>query len=100
MGVGIIEQQTGLPVSGGTFRCDFARKPAPEGMQLAGIALAFYERNCAACKDRSPTGIVPNLGTWAAEIADKRREAEAKSAKALNLRESIRAERHRRRRLR
>jgi hypothetical protein len=100
MGVGIVEQQTGLPVTGGTFRCDFARNPALEGMDLASIALGFYERNCANCKERSPTGIVPNLGTWAGEIADKRREAEEKSAEALKTREADRAERHRRRRLR
>jgi hypothetical protein len=100
MGVGIVEQQTGLPVSGGTFRCDFARNPGLQGMDLASIAFAFYERNCANCKDRSPTGIVPNLGTWAAEIADKRREVEEKSAQALKAREADRAERHRRRRLR
>jgi hypothetical protein len=30
MGVGIVEETTGLPVSGGTFTCDFARGQSPE----------------------------------------------------------------------
>jgi hypothetical protein len=99
MGVGIVEQQTGLPVSGGTFRCDFARNSGAEGMNLAQIAFDFYERNCATCKDRAPTGIVPNLGTWAEQIVEKRREADERNAEALKTREAVRVERHRRRRL-
>jgi len=99
MGVGIVEQQTGLPVSGGTFRCDFARTPGAEGMNLAQIAFDFFERNCATCKDRAPTGIVPNLGTWAEQIIEKKRNADERNAEALKTREAVRAERHRRRRL-
>ena len=67
MGVGIPEQMTGLPISGGTFRCDYARGLSPSAMNLPHIGLDFYQRNCKGCPHRDPGGTIPNLGTWAEE---------------------------------
>jgi hypothetical protein len=33
-GVGMVEQATGLPVSGGAFRCDYAAGPIASAMRL------------------------------------------------------------------
>ena len=49
-GVGMVEEMTGLPITGGRFTCDFARQPVrSSAMQLAMTALAFYEHNCKGC---------------------------------------------------
>lgn len=79
MGVGLLEQATGLPINGGSLRCDYAKAP-PQliGMQLAHSALAFYEANCVGCTDRVPGGEEPNLATWA---ADQRRQRDAEHAR-------------------
>ncbi|MCX6433030.1 MAG: hypothetical protein NTX29_09635, partial [Actinobacteria bacterium] len=73
MGVGLLQQATGLPISGGSLRCDYAKAP-PQiiGMQLAHSALAFYEANCVGCTDRVPGGEEPNLATWALEQRGQR----------------------------
>ena len=80
-GVGIVEQATGLPVSGGGFACDFARNPGGmSAMRLASSSLAFYEDNCRGCEHRSPGGRVPNLGTWAEGLmADRERREEVQA---------------------
>src|SRR5699024_8808809 len=69
---------TGLPISGGSLRCDYAKAP-PQliGMQLAHSALPFYEANCVGCADRVPGGEEPNLATWAME---QRRQRDAQQA--------------------
>ncbi len=79
MGVGLLEQATGLPINGGSLRCDYAKAP-PQliGMQLAHSALAFYEANCVGCADRVPGGEEPNLATWALE---QRRQRDAERAR-------------------
>lgn len=79
MGVGLLEQATGLPINGGSLRCDYAKAP-PQliGMQLAHSALAFYEANCVGCADRVPGGEEPNLATWALE---RRRQRDAENAR-------------------
>ena len=79
MGVGLLEQATGLPINGGSLRCDYAKAP-PQliGMQLAHSALAFYEANCVGCTDRAPGGEEPNLATWALE---QRRQRDAERAR-------------------
>ncbi|MDE0353871.1 MAG: hypothetical protein OXM57_14405 [bacterium] len=80
-GVGMVEQATGLPVSGGSFACDFARNPGGmSAMRLASSALAFYEDNCRGCEHRSPGGRVPNLGTWAEGLIADRERREAAQA--------------------
>ena len=89
-GVGLIEEMTNLPVTGGSLRCDFAKAPSIFGMQLKETAVGFYEQNCIGCADRVGTEATEHLGTWAdARIAgaerareqaeDKRRQAEEAS---------------------
>jgi len=79
LGVGMVEEMTGLPITGGRFTCDYAEHPGGfAGMQLAASALGFYEDNCRGCPHRSPGGRVPNLGTWAEQlIAERQRREEA-----------------------
>ena len=78
-GVGMVEEMTGLPISGGRFTCDFARSPVPfAAMQLTKSAVDFFEANCIGCGDRAPGGRVPNLRTWAEpRIAERNRRTEA-----------------------
>ena len=81
-GVGIVEEETGLPISGGRFACDFAaNRGGFAALQLSVSAVDFYENNCRGCSYRSPGGRIPNLGTWAeerlAEQAEQRRADEA-----------------------
>lgn len=76
-GVGMIEEATGLPVTGGRLTCDFARRPSGvSGMQLEVTALGFYEDNCRGCTDRAPGNRVPNLSTWAEPLIAERVEWE------------------------
>lgn len=79
MGVGEVEAMTGLPISGGGFRCDYSRGSSVHGMNLDHIALDFYSRNCRECEERASTSVLPNLGTWAEEqlrIERERRDEE------------------------
>lgn len=93
-GVGMVEQMTGLPITGGRFTCDFARQPVQSaGMQLAMTALAFYEHNCKGCPDRAPGDRVPNLSTWAEPLLAERAEREKAEAAA---RQAALAERQKR----
>ncbi len=83
MGVGMIEEQTGLPVAGGRFACDFARESLGfSGMRLADSALVFYENNCVGCTERSPGDRIPNLGTWADGVIAERSQRQAAEAEA------------------
>ena len=76
-GVGMIEEITGLPVTGGRFTCNFARRPVGfAGMRLEATALNFYEDNCKGCADRAPGNRVPNLSTWAEPLLTERTERE------------------------
>ena len=77
LGVGMVEEMTGLPVTGGRLTCDFARRPVGlAGMELEPTALAFYEDNCMGCTDRAPGNRVPNLSTWAEPLLAERAEQE------------------------
>ena len=84
MGVGMLEEMTGLPISGGRFTCDYARQPGGfSAMQLATSAVDFYESNCRGCSHRAPGGRLPNLGTWAEQqIAERDRQTAAAQAAA------------------
>lgn len=53
-GVGMLEEMTGLPITGGRFTCDFARNPTEvSAMQLEATTLGFYEDNCKGCGHRA-----------------------------------------------
>ena len=83
LGVGMVEEMTGLPITGGRFTCDFAQRPGElAGMQLAATALGFYEDNCRGCRHRAPGGRVPNLSIWAEPLLAERDEREKAEAAA------------------
>ncbi|MDE0268388.1 MAG: hypothetical protein OXI96_05040 [Acidimicrobiaceae bacterium] len=80
-GVGLVEQATGLPITEGSFACDFAKNPSGvSGMRLVQSALVFYEDNCRGCEHRSPGNLIPNLGTWAEQLITKREQREEAQA--------------------
>ena len=87
LGVGMVEEMTGLPITGGRFTCDYAQRPGSlAGMQLAASALGFYEDNCRGCPHRAPGGRIPNLGTWAEPLIAERQgreQAEAEARRAV-----------------
>ena len=77
LGVGLLEQMTGLPITGGRFTCDFAQNPGDlVGMMIEETALDFYENNCIGCQNRSPGERIPNLSTWAEPLLAGRRKRE------------------------
>ena len=90
LGVGMVEEMTGLPITGGRFTCDFAQRPGElAGMQLAATALGFYEDNCRGCPHRAPGGRVPNLSTWAEPLLAERDEREKAEAEAAALQAAL-----------
>ncbi len=82
MGVGLVEEMTGLPISGGRLTCDYAHDPPLfSGMELGRSALVLYEQNCCDCEHRAPGGRIPNLSTWAEPILAQQAESmEARDA--------------------
>ena len=93
-GVGLIQQMSGLPISGGKFTCDFSRKPVGyAAMRLAVSAVEFFEDNCLGCSDRSPGNRLPNLRTWAEQHMAERDQREEAAAKAKRLAASERQRR-------
>lgn len=101
MGVGLLEQATGLPINGGSLRCDYAKAP-PQliGMQLAHSALTFYEANCIGCTYRVPGGEEPNLATWALEQRQQRDDEDARLERERADESTRRDQRHQARRRR
>jgi hypothetical protein len=95
LGVGMVEEMTGLPITGGRFTCDYAEHPGGlTGMQLGASALGFYQDNCRGCLHRAPGGRIPNLGTWAEPlIAEEqaRAEADAQAQRAIMAEREARA---------
>ncbi|MFN3254287.1 MAG: hypothetical protein ACE37B_01200 [Ilumatobacter sp.] len=96
MGIGLVEEMTGLPITGGRFTCDYARDPSGfAGMHLDPVG--FYVANCRGCTDRAPGGRVPNLGTLAeGELAERaEQEEKADAARVAELAERQRRSDHR-----
>lgn len=81
LGVGLVEQAIDLPITGGSFACDFAESSNNVyGMRLVQSALIFYEDNCRGCEHRSPSNRIPNLGTWAERLITKREQSDKAQA--------------------
>src|SRR5208283_1891066 len=59
-GIGLVEIQTGLPIGMRSFKCPYAGAAGLAGMDLQTVALDFYDRNCADCKQRQPDRL-PNV---------------------------------------
>jgi hypothetical protein len=98
MGVGLVEQATGLPVGGGSLRCSHARAPTSYGMQLKFTAADFYEKNCLGCPHHKSTGRTPHLGAWADAVLVERDEHTRKAAEERRVEQEKRRERTDRRR--
>ena len=95
-GVGIIEQQTGLPIGHHGLECDHATAGGIFAFDLREAALDFYDRNCIDCTKRNAVGI-PNLGNLVKERNDQREleaqmhaDVRAKAAEALDARRKAR----------
>jgi hypothetical protein len=97
-GIGLIEQQTGLPIGPHGLACDFAAAGGVYSSDMRGTALDFYDRNCIDCKHRKAVGI-PNLSSLVKEREDLRaaeaRKAELAAAQEAEAREKRRAVRAR-----
>jgi len=98
MGVGLVEQVTGLPVGGGSLRCSHAHTPTSFGMQLKFSAADFYQENCIGCTYHKPTGRSPNLGAWADAVLAERGEQARMAAEERRVAEEKRRERTEQRR--
>jgi hypothetical protein len=99
MGTGMVEQITGLPISGGSLRCDYAKAPTMFGMSLEHTALDFYEQNCIGCAHRKPTDATEHLGTWADALIAERDEQCRQQEEAHRQAVEARQRRHKERRL-
>jgi hypothetical protein len=99
MGTGELEIETGLPIGGGSLRCDYAKVQTEYGMVLERTSLDFYEQNCVGCPHRKPTGRTPDLSTWADELIAERTEAARKAEDERTQAQTEREARRRGRRL-
>src|ERR1043165_8564457 len=70
-GVGLIEQQTGLPIGSRMFLCKHGTGSTIGGMNLRDVALHFYDHNCVGCPYRAAVRL-PNL----TQIVTERRSEE------------------------
>ena len=79
-GIGLIEQETGLPIGHHGLTCEYAAAGGIHTWDMRDAALDFYDRNCADCKSRKPGG-VPNLST----LVNERDDARAAEARKVDL---------------
>ena len=97
LGVGELQLATGLPITGGSLRCDHARAPTSFGHSLVESSVEFYEANCVGCPHRKPTSATEHLGTYAdaviAERKDQERLAEQERLEAVEALHGRRADR-------
>ena len=75
-GIGLIEQQTGLPIGHHSMVCDYAPEGGIAAYLLEESALDFHDRNCTTCTKRNPVRL-PNISKLLA-----RRDAERQHARA------------------
>lgn len=92
MGHSMLEDMTGLPISGREMRCEYGRTASTVGWDLLGNALTFYEENCVGCTHRQVQAI-PNLKTVAEEAIETRRLDDERQARAREEAEAARATR-------
>src|SRR6185437_4525000 len=91
-GVGLIEEQTGLPIGMRRVTCDHERAPGQTSMHMAENALDFHDRNCVGCTQRRPVRF-PNLS----QLLQTRERRHADQAAAADARERARVAEHERR---
>jgi RNA polymerase sigma-70 factor (ECF subfamily) len=81
MGHSMLEDMTGLPISGREMRCEYGRQPTSVALDLMRNALAYYEENCIGCAHRQVQA-VPNLKTAAEKAIEARRRDEEGQTRA------------------
>jgi hypothetical protein len=59
-GIGLVEEQTGLPIGSRRIVCPHASAAGMAAMDLSLVAIDFYDRNCKDCRRRLPVRL-PNL---------------------------------------
>lgn len=97
-GVGLIEQETGLPIGFRSFLCKHATGTTISAMDLRHVALHFYDNNCDGCPHRAPvrlpnlTKIVSERDRAVAEQAKREQHEEEMAAAALAERHTARLE--------
>ncbi|UZE49288.1 hypothetical protein [Rhodopseudomonas sp. P2A-2r] len=96
-GVGLVEQQTGLPIGHHLIECPHAPAGGMAAFDLADTAIDFYDRNCHDCMFRKPLGM-PNITILIAERDKQKRARDQEQEKAarqvadkLTAREAVRA---------
>lgn len=87
-GVGLVEEQTGLPISPRDFMCHLAPHSPLSGPDAGSTAIRFYDENCASCQKRDPVSF-PNL----IELVRVRDEQRAEAAQTQAAVAALRAER-------
>lgn len=100
LGIGDLQAATGLPITGGSLRCEYATAPTSFGASLTASSVEFYERNCIGCPHRRPTGATEHLGIYADALIAERNEWERQVEQARLERAEARRQRQEDRRLR
>ena len=78
-GLGLIEQQTGLPIGHHSMVCDHAPAGGFATYLLEESALEFHDRNCASCTKRDPVRL-PNISKLLAQRDTERQRVRARQA--------------------
>lgn len=95
-GVGLIEQQTGLPIGHFSLACEHSDGSRFGAWDLQHGAVDFYRRCCIDCPHRNPTNI-PNLATLVASLDEEQAAALRLQAAREAEAEAQRTERRRKR---
>ncbi|WP_437535066.1 hypothetical protein WME79_12580 [Sorangium sp. So ce726] len=77
-GVGIVEQQTGLPIGMRHLTCPYAQNGGFGAMDLEAVAIDFHDRNCVGCNHRQPVRL-PNLSELIGKRDDRRALAQERA---------------------
>lgn len=86
-GVGLIEEQTGLPIGHHAMVCDHAPAGGMAAFDLADAALDFHDRNCIDCTMREAVRL-PNLSQLVADRDRAQEKARAEDARRAAAAES------------
>ncbi|MEQ8279548.1 MAG: hypothetical protein RMA76_19105 [Deltaproteobacteria bacterium] len=94
--MGLVEQQTGLPIFMGFVQCPHAAHKGSHSMDFRRIALDFHDKNCVGCEHRNPVRF-PNISEIVGErdrhqqLGQERQKAEkTKREQEREVREELR----------
>jgi hypothetical protein len=97
-GVGLVEEQTGLPIGMRAVRCQHADHHGFTGANFEPVAVNFFKKNCLGCPYHKPIAGPPNLASHVRaldEVAERRRDAEERERRArMGVYERRAAQRH------